>query len=121
MEKLWTWGQAYRGSGLLWVVMPDRLLVDYPGLLPKGRVLNLGVGEGRNGLFFVCSRYEVVEFNSLIVKAFPFFPLIINRLQKCISKSLDPSSPVAADFSLRSLAIYQVAAAIAIIVKILDW
>jgi len=34
---------------------------------------------------------------------------------------LSPNSPVAADFNLRSIATYEVVAAIAIISKILDW
>ena len=44
---------------------------------------------------------------------FHFF-MTFNGLQNGVSKSLNPNPQVAADFSLRSVATYQVAAAIAI-------
>jgi len=40
--------------------------------------------------------------------------MTVNGLQKGVSKSLNPNPPVAADFSLRSVVTYEVAAAIAI-------
>jgi len=46
-------------------------------------------------------------------RIFHFFSFIVNGLQKCISKSLDPNPPLAADFSQCSVATCEVAAAIA--------
>jgi len=43
---------------------------------------------------------------------FHFFSLIIKELQKCVSKSLNPNLLVVADFSLRFVATYEVAATI---------
>jgi len=43
----------------LWGLKPDRALLDYAGLVPKGVVLDLGVGEGRNALFFAKMDYKV--------------------------------------------------------------
>jgi len=43
----------------LWGVKPDRVFMEYASLVPKGCVLDLGVGEGRNSLFFAKLGYEV--------------------------------------------------------------
>ncbi len=59
-----TWDEVYRSSGLLWGEKPDRVLVDYVELVPKGKVLDLGIGEGRNGLYFARLGYEVQGFDS---------------------------------------------------------
>jgi 2-polyprenyl-3-methyl-5-hydroxy-6-metoxy-1,4-benzoquinol methylase len=38
---------------------PEWRLVEYAPIIPKGRVLDLGSGEGRNALFFARMGYEV--------------------------------------------------------------
>lgn len=38
---------------------PDPILVKYAGLVPKGNVFDLGIGEGRNALFFAKRGYQV--------------------------------------------------------------
>ena len=38
---------------------PDPVLSRYLKLIPKGKVLDLGLGEGRNALFFAQNGYEV--------------------------------------------------------------
>ncbi len=49
---------------MLWGEKPDRVLVDYAELVPKGKVLDLGIGEGRNAFFFARLGYEVAGFDS---------------------------------------------------------
>lgn len=53
------WEEAYRRVGLLWGLKPDPMLIEYAGLVPKGNVFDLGIGEGRNALFFAKMGYEV--------------------------------------------------------------
>lgn len=38
---------------------PARLLVDYIHLLPKGKVLDIAMGEGRNALYLAAQGFEV--------------------------------------------------------------
>lgn len=59
MEKLSAWEKAYRSVESLWGLKPDHILIDYASLVPKGKVLDLGIGEGRNSLFFAKMGYEV--------------------------------------------------------------
>lgn len=58
-EKLSAWEKAYREVILLWGLQPDHLLIKYAKLIPKGKVLDLGIGEGRNALFLAKMGYEV--------------------------------------------------------------
>jgi len=53
------WEEAYRSVESLWGLKPDHVLVEYASLVPKGAVLDLGVGEGRNALFFARMGFEV--------------------------------------------------------------
>jgi tellurite methyltransferase len=55
--------EAYRSVKLLWGLKPDHVLVDYGSLVPKGCVLDLGMGEGRNSFFFAKMGYEVEGFD----------------------------------------------------------
>lgn len=59
MEKLPAWEEAYRSVETLWELKPDHILLEYAGLIPEGSVLDLGIGEGRNALFFAKMGYEV--------------------------------------------------------------
>lgn len=55
-----TWEQAYQQVESLWHLHPDPILVQYATLVPKsGKVIDLGMGEGRNALFFAQMGYEV--------------------------------------------------------------
>lgn len=47
-----SWFQAYQKLMDLWNLQPDWMLLEYLHLLPKGPVLDLGSGNGRNGLLF---------------------------------------------------------------------
>jgi SAM-dependent methyltransferase len=59
VKKSSAWEEAYRSVKSLWGLEPDHTLVDYATLIPKGAVLDLGMGEGRNALFFAKMGYEV--------------------------------------------------------------
>ena len=63
MEKSSAWEEAYRDVESLWGLKPDYKLAEYADLAPKGRVLDLGIGEGRNALFFAKKGYEVEGFD----------------------------------------------------------
>ncbi|MHA1961048.1 MAG: class I SAM-dependent methyltransferase [Candidatus Thorarchaeota archaeon] len=54
-----SWERAYREVSSLWGLEPDWRLVEYAPFIPKGKVLDLGSGEGRNALFFASMGYEV--------------------------------------------------------------
>ncbi|MCL0098968.1 class I SAM-dependent methyltransferase [Dehalococcoidia bacterium] len=59
VERSSTWEEAYRSVKSLWELEPDHALREYATLVPDGTVLDLGVGEGRNALFFAEMGYEV--------------------------------------------------------------
>lgn len=63
MEKSSAWEEAYRDVESLWGLKPDFELAEYADLVPKGKVLDLGIGEGRNALFFAKKGYEVEGFD----------------------------------------------------------
>jgi len=46
------WEDTYRKVDLLWGLRPDSVLQSYCTLVPKGTVLDLGIGEGRNAFPF---------------------------------------------------------------------
>lgn len=54
-----SWEDAYRSVESLWGLKPDRPLIEYAKVVPKGVILDLGIGEGRNALFFAKMGYEV--------------------------------------------------------------
>ncbi len=54
-----SWEEAYRSVESLWGLKPDRTLMEYAKIVPEGVVLDLGIGEGRNALFFAKMGYEV--------------------------------------------------------------
>jgi cyclopropane fatty-acyl-phospholipid synthase-like methyltransferase len=53
------WEKAYQEAESVWGINPDRLLLQYAPLIPMGQVLDLGMGEGRNALFFAKRGYPV--------------------------------------------------------------
>ncbi|WP_179884816.1 class I SAM-dependent methyltransferase [Bacillus sp. AFS015802] len=54
------WENQYgKAEDHLWGLNPIQTLVDYSTLVKKGKVLDLGIGEGRNALYFAGKGYEV--------------------------------------------------------------
>jgi len=50
--RLSAWEEAYKSVELLWGLETHHTLREYSSLVPNGNALDLGVGEGRNALFF---------------------------------------------------------------------
>lgn len=53
------WDQAYQEVVGNWGLEPDWRLMEYQPVFPKGIVLDLGMGNGRNALFFAKMGFEV--------------------------------------------------------------
>ncbi|MGD8506705.1 MAG: class I SAM-dependent methyltransferase [Candidatus Bathyarchaeota archaeon] len=51
--------KLYEGSTCKWGTKPDFILTHFQDLFPKGLVLDLGVGEGRNALFLAERGFDV--------------------------------------------------------------
>lgn len=51
--KPYNWENEYKNSELLWGLKPNSTLMQYAELVPAaGKVLDIGIGEGRNAFFF---------------------------------------------------------------------
>lgn len=58
--KQGVWEKEYKNVDTLWGFNPNNMLLTYIDLVPKsGKVLDVGIGEGRNALFFAKQGYEV--------------------------------------------------------------
>ncbi|MEL3958181.1 class I SAM-dependent methyltransferase [Caldifermentibacillus hisashii] len=54
------WERGYRNVDNLWGFTPNNLLSTYIDLVPKsGKVFDVGIGEGRNALYFAKQGYKV--------------------------------------------------------------
>ena len=54
------WNKKYSEVNQLWGFKPKGTLVQYNSLIPKkGKILDLGVGEGRNALYFSSIGFDV--------------------------------------------------------------
>ena len=53
------WDDDYSRGKLGMDTEPDAVLVKYASLVPKGRILDIGVGTGRNAMYFARMDYEV--------------------------------------------------------------
>jgi tellurite methyltransferase len=64
------WNKSYQHIKSPWGLKPDYALIRYASLIPKGRVLDLGVGDGRNGLFWarLGCKVEGVDISRVAVK-----------------------------------------------------
>jgi 2-polyprenyl-3-methyl-5-hydroxy-6-metoxy-1,4-benzoquinol methylase len=66
------WKKEYKKRKFYWALKPDSLLVKYLSLIPKGKVLDIGAGEGRNSVFLAQNGFKVeaIDINK-------------ERLEKC--------------------------------------
>jgi tellurite methyltransferase len=66
--KLWV--QAFQEIAVKWKLEPDWRIVEYSQLLSRGLVLDLGMGNGRNALFFAKMGFEVdcIDVSTTYVK-----------------------------------------------------
>ena len=52
--KQGVWEKEYKNVDTLWGFNPNNMLLTYIDLVPKsGKVLDIGIGEGRNALFLL--------------------------------------------------------------------
>ncbi|MGQ9529888.1 MAG: class I SAM-dependent methyltransferase [Candidatus Bathycorpusculaceae bacterium] len=51
--------KLYEEEACKWGLKPDFILTHYLDLFPKGKVLDLGMGEGRNALFLAERGFDV--------------------------------------------------------------
>ena len=58
-----SWEDFYKGAESAWGEKPDRTLAEYANLVPEGKILDLGIGDGRNSFFFARLGYEVEGFD----------------------------------------------------------
>jgi len=54
------WDKKYDTEKYLFGKKPIRFLVDNVGLLPKGKVLDIAMGEGRNGVYLASQGFDVL-------------------------------------------------------------
>ena len=55
-----SWEDEYKNSELLWGMKPNSTLAQYAELVPaEGKVLDIGIGEGRNAFFFAQKGFAV--------------------------------------------------------------
>ncbi len=80
------WEQAYRNAETIWGEKPDHLLVDIAPQVPKGKVLDLGMGEGRNAVFFAAQGYDV--------KGIDLSPTAV---EKCLQRARSLNIPLQAE------------------------
>jgi SAM-dependent methyltransferase len=53
------WDELYKGAECVWGLEPDWELRLYLKEIPKGKALDLGIGEGRNAFFLAKEGFEV--------------------------------------------------------------
>ncbi len=53
------WEQLYQQNEIVWGEKPDLVLADMLPSFPRGKALDLGMGEGRNALFLARQGYAV--------------------------------------------------------------
>ncbi|GAB3131090.1 class I SAM-dependent methyltransferase [Tsukamurella serpentis] len=59
------WDDRYRATDLIWGAPPDPFLVEQATVLPPGRALDIGAGEGRHALWLATRAWDVtaVDFS----------------------------------------------------------
>lgn len=59
MDKNNIWEQRYKELKNIWGIEAETTLIQYESLVSKGKVLDLGIGEGRNVIKFALKDYEI--------------------------------------------------------------
>ena len=54
------WNKKYDSESYLFGKHPIKFLYDHTHLLPKGRVLDIAMGEGRNGVYLAAQGFDVI-------------------------------------------------------------
>lgn len=54
------WDDIYKKSECYWGLNPNGNLVQFLSLIPKGKILDIGAGEGRNALFLAKHGFKVL-------------------------------------------------------------
>lgn len=65
------WEKEYRNVENLWGYAPSNQLSKYIDLIPKsGKILDIGIGEGRNAIFLAMKGYEVegIDISNTAIK-----------------------------------------------------
>jgi tellurite methyltransferase len=70
MDKNQFWQRLYAQGEDIWGDRPDSALLDYEFLVPSGKILDLGIGEGRNALYFASQGHDVsgVDLSEIAVQ-----------------------------------------------------
>ena len=61
------WDERYKSAGYAYGTSPNDFLVEYKDFLPKGKILSLAEGEGRNAVFLAKQGYAVTAVDSSVV------------------------------------------------------
>jgi len=61
------WDKRYQSEEYVYGLAPNDFLQEQLALLPKGRLLSLGEGEGRNAVFLAKNGFEVTAIDSSVV------------------------------------------------------
>jgi SAM-dependent methyltransferase len=86
VKKSSSWEAAYQSLESLWGFKPDPILVEYASLVPKGRILDLGIGEGRNAFFFAKLGYEVDGFD-----------ISLTAVERCLARAKNEKLKIKAE------------------------
>jgi SAM-dependent methyltransferase len=61
------WDERYSAEGYAYGTSPNEFLVDNVNHIPKGKVLSLAEGEGRNAVFLAKQGYDVTAVDGSVV------------------------------------------------------
>jgi SAM-dependent methyltransferase len=66
------WDNRYEAADSVWSLTPNQFVVEYLSDLPKGSVIDLAGGEGRNALWFASRGWQAenADFSSVALKKF---------------------------------------------------
>lgn len=59
MTDIKSWEDTYKKLSNIWGIEPEHILKQYSPLVKDGKVLDLGIGEGRNSLMFAAKGHDI--------------------------------------------------------------